>query len=126
MIGTKQNRILRPQQQLKNFNLRLSVICDSRIWVLTNTSNLFNMTDWILHNAPSLLVLIPQHAKPFFLIITLQHVGIWFTQTHYLDVRTALQAETKCMIKERGSCAPQMRQESQWPSRAEKSIVDDP
>ena len=24
----------------------------------------------------------------------------------YLDVRTALQAETKCMTKERGSCAP--------------------
>ena len=56
----------------------------------------------------------------------LQHVCIWSTKTPYLDVRAALQAETKCMIKERGFCAPQMRQESRWPSRAEKSIVDDP
>ena len=47
-------------------------------------------------------------------------------KTPYLDVRTALLAETKCMIKERGYCAPWMRQESQWPSRAEKSTVDDP
>ena len=41
------------------------------------------------------LVLIPQHAKLLFLLITLQHVGIWSTKIHYLDVRTALQAETK-------------------------------
>ena len=33
MIGTQQIRILRPQRQLRNFNMRLSVICDSRIWV---------------------------------------------------------------------------------------------
>ena len=126
MIGAQQNRILRPQQQLKNSNMRLSEICDSRIWVLSKTSNLFNMNDWILHSELSHLVLIPQHAKLLFLPITLQHVGIWSTKTHFMDVRTALHAETKCMIKERGSCAPQMRQESQWPSRAVKSSVDDP
>ena len=43
MIGTQQIRILRPQRQLKNFNMRLSVICDSRIWVSSNASNLCNM-----------------------------------------------------------------------------------
>ena len=32
--------------------------------------------------------------------------GYLVTKTPYLDVRTALQAETECMIKERGSCAP--------------------
>ena len=47
----------------------------------------------------------PQHAKLLFLPITL-------TKTHYLDVRTALQAETKCVIKERGSCAPWMIQKA--------------
>ena len=58
------------------------------------------MTDWILHNELSHLVLLkPQHAKLWFLP-TLQQVGIWSTKIHYLDVRTALQAETKCMIKE--------------------------
>ena len=31
MDGTLQIRTLRPQQQLKNFNMRLPVICDSRI-----------------------------------------------------------------------------------------------
>ena len=76
MIGTQQIRILRPQRQLKNFNMRLSVICDSRIWVLSNTSNLFNVNDWILHSELSHLVLIPQDAKLLFLPITLQHVGI--------------------------------------------------
>ena len=45
----------------------------------------------------------------------LQHVGIWSTKIHYLDVRAALQAETKCMIKEKRSCAPKLRQESQRP-----------
>ena len=50
----------------------------------------------------------------------------WSTKIYYLDVRTALQAETKCMTKERGSCAPQMEQENQWPSRADKSTADDP
>ena len=125
MIGTLQIRNLRLQQQLKNFSVRLSVICDSRIWVTSNTSNLFNMTDWILHSEQSHLVLIPQHAKLLFLLITLQHVGIWSTKIHCWDVRPALEAETKCMIKESGSCAPWVRQESQWPSRAGKSIVDD-
>ena len=62
MIGTLQTRILRPQQQ-NNFGVRLSVIFDSRTWVLSNKSNLFNMTDWILHSELSHLVLIPQHAK---------------------------------------------------------------
>ena len=85
--------------------MRLSVICDSRIWVMSNTSNLFDMTDWILHSELSHLVLIPKHAKLLFLPITLQHVGIWSTKIHYWDVRTALQAETKCMTKESGSCA---------------------
>ena len=106
MIGTLQIRNLRLQQQLKNFSVRLSVICDSRIWVTSNTSNLFNMTDWILHSELSHLVLIPQHAKLLFLLITLQHVGIWSTKIHCWDVRPALEAETKCMIKESGSCAP--------------------
>ena len=69
-------------------------------------SNLFNMNDWILHSELSPLVLIPQLAKLLFLPITLQHVGIWSTKIHFLDVRTAQQAETRCMIKERGSCAP--------------------
>ena len=100
MIGTQQIRILGPQRQLKNFIMRLSVICDSRIWVLSNTSNVFNMNDWILHRELSHAVLIPQHAKLLFLPITLQHVGIWSTKTPHLDVRTALQAEAKCMIKE--------------------------
>ena len=59
------------------------------------------MTDEILHSELSHLVLIPQHAKLLFLSITLQHVGIWSTKTSYWDVGTALQAETKCMIKER-------------------------
>ena len=45
MIGTLHIQILRLQQQPKNFSVRLSVICDSRIWVMSNTSNLFNMTD---------------------------------------------------------------------------------
>ena len=45
--------------------------------------------------------------------ITLQHAGIWSTKIHYWDVRTALQAETKFMTKESGSCAPLMRPESQ-------------
>ena len=49
LVGTQQIRILRLQQP-KNFSVRLSVICDSRIWVTSNTSNLFNMTDWILHS----------------------------------------------------------------------------
>ena len=31
MIGTRQIRILRPQRQVKIFNMRLSVICDTRI-----------------------------------------------------------------------------------------------
>ena len=126
MIGTQQIRFLRPQRQLKNFNMRLSVMCDSRIWVTSKTSNLFNMNDWILRGELSHLVLIPLHAKLLFLPITLQHVGIWSTKTPSLDVRTALQAETKCMIIERVSCAPLMRQESQRPSRAEKSTVDSP
>ena len=95
MIGTLQIRFLRPQQQLKNFNMRLSVTCDTRIWVMSNTLNLFNMTDWIHHIELSHLVLIPQHAKLLFPPITLQHVGIWSTKTPDLDVRTALQAETK-------------------------------
>ena len=99
MIGTQQIRFLRPRQQLKNFNMRLSVICDSRIWVSSNTSNLFNMTDLIFHSELSHLVLIPQHSKLLFLPTTLQHVGIWYTKIHHLDVRIALQAETKCMIK---------------------------
>ena len=120
MIGTLQIRILRPQRQLKNFSMRLLVICDSRIWVMSNTSNLFNVNDWILHSELSHLVLIPQRVKLLFLPITLQHAGIWSTKTQYLDARTALQAETKCMIKERGSCAPWMRQESRWPSGAEQ------
>ena len=105
-IGTLQIRILRLQQQPKNFTVRQLVICDSRIWVMSNTSNLFNMTDGILHSELSHLVLIPQHAKLLFLQITLQNVGIWSTKIHYWDVRTALQAETKFMIKESGSCAP--------------------
>ena len=37
VIGTQQIRILRPQRQLKNFNMRLSAISDSRIWVLSHT-----------------------------------------------------------------------------------------
>ena len=104
MIGIQQIRILRPQRQLRNFNMCLSVICDSRIWVLPNTLNLFNLTDWIFHSEPSQLVLIPLHAKLLFLPITLQHMDFWSTKISYLDVRTALQAETKCMTKERGSC----------------------
>ena len=39
MIGTQQIRIHRPQRRLRNFNMRLSVICDSLIWVLSNTAN---------------------------------------------------------------------------------------
>ena len=31
MIGPQQIRILRPQRQLRNFDMRLPVICDSRI-----------------------------------------------------------------------------------------------
>ena len=104
MIGTLQIRILRPQRQLKNFNMRLSVICDSLIWVSSNTSNLFNMTDWILHSELSHLVSIPLHVKLLFLPITLQHVDIWSTKIPYLDVRTALQAETKYMTKGRILC----------------------
>ena len=125
MVGTLQIRIVRLQQQPKNFSARLSVICDSRIWVLSNTPTLFNATDWIRHSELSHMVLTPQHAKLLLLLIILQHVGMWSTKIHYWDVRTARQAETKCMIKESGSCAPWMRPECQWPSRAEKSIVDD-
>ena len=91
MIGALQIRILRLQQP-KNFNMRLGLSKKKK-------TNLFNMTDWILHNELSHLVLLkPQHAKLWFLP-TLQQVGIWSTKIHYLDVRTALQAETKCMIK---------------------------
>ena len=126
MIGTQQIRLLRPQRQLRNFNMRLTVICDSRIWVLSNTLNLFIMTDWIFHSELSRLVWIPLHVKLLFLPITLQHVDNWSTKTPYLEVRTAPQAETKCMTKEKGSCAPWMEQESQWPSRAEKSTADVP
>ena len=85
--------------KMKNFNMRLSVICDSPTWVLSNTSNFFNMTDWIF-TANYHMVLTPQHGKLLFLPITLQHVGVWSTKIHYLDVCAALQAETKCMIKE--------------------------
>ena len=106
--------------------MRLLAICDSRLWVLSHTLNLFCMTDWNLRSELSHLVLMPLHAKRLFLPITLQHVDIWSTKTPHLDVRTALQAETECMTKERGSFAPQMEQESQWPSRAEKSTADDP
>ena len=105
-IGTLHIRIPRLQQQPTNFTVRQLVICDSRIWVMSNTSNLLNVTDGILHSELSHLVLIPQHAKLLFLLITLQNVGIWSTKIHYWDVRTALQAETKFMIKESGSCAP--------------------
>ena len=126
MIGTQQIRILRPQWQLRHVNLRLSVICDPRIWVLPNTLKLFNLTDWIFHSELSHLVLIPLHAKLLFLPITLQHVDFWSTMIHHPDVRAALQAETKRMTKERGSCAPLMEQESRWPSRAEQSTADDP
>ena len=116
--GTLQIRILRLQQRPKNFSVRLSVICDSRIWVLSVTSTLVYMNDWILHSELSHLVLIPQHAKLLFLQITLEHVSIWSTKIHFWDLRAALQAETRFMTKERGSCAPLMRPESQWPSRA--------
>ena len=106
MIGTQQIRTLRLQHQPKNFSVRLSVICHCRIWVMSITSNLVNMTDWILHSELIHLVLIPQHAKLLFSLITLQHVGIWSTKIHYWDVRTALLSETKCMVKESGSSAP--------------------
>ena len=86
LIVTQQIRILRPQQQLKNFNMRLSAICDSRIWVLSNTSNLFNMNGWIFHSELSHLVLTPQHAKLLFLPITMRHVGIWSTKTRHLGM----------------------------------------
>ena len=66
MIGTLQIRILRLQQQPKNFSVRLSAICGTRIWVMSNASNLFNMNDWILQSELSHLVLIPQHAKLLF------------------------------------------------------------
>ena len=75
MIGTLQIRILRLQQQPKNFSVRLSVICDSRIWVMSNTSNLFNVTDWILHCELSHLVLIPQNAKT--VVPTNHHAARW-------------------------------------------------
>ena len=110
----------------QTFNMRLTVICDSRFWVLSNTLNLFNMTDWIFHSELSRLVWILLHVKLLFLPTTLQHVDHWSTKTPYLDVRTASQAETKCMSKEKGSCAPWMEQESQWPSRAEESTADVP
>ena len=58
-IGTLQIRILRLQQQSKNFSVRLLVICETRTWVMSNTSNLFNMTGGILHSELSNLVLIP-------------------------------------------------------------------
>ena len=125
MTGTLQIRIFRLQVQSKNFNMCLSVIGDSRIWVMSNTSNLCNLTDWIFHSELSHLELTPQHTKLLFLPITLQHVGIWSTEIRFLDARTALQAETKCITKERGSFAPWMRPESQWPWRAEKLTVDD-
>ena len=102
MIGTLQIRILRLQQQPKNFSVRLFVICGSRIWVVSNTSNLFNMTDEILHSELSHLVLIPQHAKLLFLLITMQHVGIWSTKIHYWNVRTALQKRILCTLDETG------------------------
>ena len=102
MIGTLQIRILRLQQQPKNFSVRLFVLCGSRIWVMSNTSNLFNMTDEILHSELSHLVLIPQHAKLLFLLITMQHVGIWSTKIHYWNVRTALQKRILCTLDETG------------------------
>ena len=46
------------------------------------------------------------------------------TKTLYSDVRTALQAETKCMTKKRESCVPMMDMESRWSLRVEKSIAD--
>ena len=125
MIVTQQIRILKHQRQLRNFNMCLSVNCDFRAWVLPNMLNLCSLTDWILRIALSHLVLIPKHAKLLFLPVTLLQVDMCFTKILYLDVRKAQQAETKCVIKERGSCAPQMEQESQWPKRAEKSTVDD-
>ena len=45
MIGRQHIRILRLQQQPENFNMRLSVIFDCRIWLVPNTSNLFSTTD---------------------------------------------------------------------------------
>ena len=126
MIGTLQSRVLRPQRQLKNFNMRLSVICDSRIGVLSNTSHLFQHERLDPSQRTITFGIDTAACETVVPANTLQHVGIWSTKTPYLDVRTALQAETKCMIKERGSCEPKMRQESQWPSRAEESTVDEP
>ena len=63
--------------------MRLSVICATQIWVLSNTLNLFNLTDWILHSELAHLVLI-LHAKLLFLPITLQYLGIWSTKDSLL------------------------------------------
>ena len=68
--------ILKHQQQLKNFNMLLSVNCDFRVLVLPVTSNFSNVNDWILHSGPSHLALIPLHAKLLFLLITLRRAGI--------------------------------------------------
>ena len=45
MIGTQQSRVLKNQQQLKNFNMLPPVNCDFRILVLPITSNLSSLTD---------------------------------------------------------------------------------
>ena len=63
------------------------------------------MTVLILPSEPSHLALIPFHAKQLFLPIIQQRVGIRFTKNLYLDAGTALQVETKCIIKEREFCA---------------------
>ena len=90
----------------------------------TLTSNLFSLTDWTLHGEPSHLAQTPLHAQPMCLPLTLRRVGICFTKDSYSDVGTALQAETKCMTKEREACAPWMHRESQRSSRVDKSTVD--
>ena len=85
MIGTLQIRILRLQQQPKEFQrASIEVICDCRIWAMSNPLKLFSMIDWILHSELSHLVSIPLHAKQLFLQTNLQHVDMWSTKIRLL------------------------------------------
>ena len=126
MIGKQQIRILRPQRQLKNFNMRLSVICDSRTWDLSNGSKLSNMNDWILHTELSHLVLIPLHAKT---VVPANHPaarGYLVHKDSLLGCAYSTAGRDKVYDQGKKILCTSDEPESQWPSKAQKSTVDDP
>ena len=119
-----QTRILRHQRQLKNFNMRLSVTCDSRILSFVKQVESFQherldpsqrtITFGIDTAACKTVVLADHRAARGYLVHKDSLLGCAYS--------TVGRDKVKCMIQERRSFAPQMRQESQWPSRAQGQL----